>query len=254
MIRGVDGQPIFAGDESQSDFLHRFAFLVRELGFVVLAWCLLGNHAHFVIRTGATPLGVLMARLGSRHAQRHNRTIARQGHLFQDRYKAVLVESDRQLACELAYVLGNPVRHGLMSIVELEHYCLGGFSALVGNRPPWEFESPRTVAAAIGIERAALRGFVETAALELGSPSAALEPDQIEELNALIRDCCRRHGVPEESLHHPEPGADGVRADICSRAARALTLPATEIAKRIGVRPWEARRMSNRVFIGVRPQ
>jgi REP element-mobilizing transposase RayT len=93
MIRGIDGRAIFSAAAECEDFIARLAFLVRELGFAVLAWCLITNHAHLVLQSNEVPLAILMKRLNARHAQRHNRREARVGHVFQARYKAVLIEN-----------------------------------------------------------------------------------------------------------------------------------------------------------------
>ncbi len=243
MIRGVDGRQIFSGDSSREDFLARFALLVREMGFVVLAWCLLGNHAHFVVKTGHVPLALLMARLNSRHAQRLNRRINRVGHLFQDRYKAVLVTTDGWLARDVAYALGNPVRHGLMSIRGLETYRYSGYGALVGTQPPRSFESPHAVTKALGVARENIRSFIHESALEPGAKGAALEPDQVAELDRLIRDCCRRHGVEERSLHTASSRGQAVRGEIFSLAESLLDLALIDVARRVGTSYRTAKRI-----------
>ena len=247
MIRGVDGRMIFVDDFARVDFLARFALLVRELGFVVLAWCLLGNHAHFVIQTGPTPLAALMARLNSRHAQRYNRVGGRRGHLFQDRYKAVLITSEGRLARDVAYALGNPLRHGLLSKAGLEEYRFSGYSGLVGRRPLHRFESPAAVAAALGVPRDRIASFVHESALEPDATGAALEPDQIAELDLLIRDCCKRREVEENALRAANGDAHALRAEICAIARGSLDLQLREIARRLGISYRTAKRIVARM-------
>jgi len=246
MIRGVDGRAIFSCDSDREGFLIRFALLVRELGFLVLAWCLLGNHAHFVLQTGPRLLADLMARLNSRHAQRFNRRSNRKGHLFQDRYKAVLIIDDATLARNVAYALGNPRRHALMSMRGLEVYPYSGYGALVGSRLPRSFESPELVARALGVARERIRDFVEASALEAGSRSAALEPDQVAELNLLIRDCCRRHGVDESALRLPRASSRAIRAEVCALATDSLDIRLKEVSNRIGISYRTAKRTTAR--------
>jgi REP element-mobilizing transposase RayT len=250
MIRGIDGRAIFEGDASREDFTHHLGLLVGELRFLVLAWCLLDNHAHFVLRSGAKPLSLLMARLTSRHAQRLNRSVERVGHLFQGRYKAARVRSESWLARDIAYVLGNPVRHGLLTIGQLASYPYSGYGSLLGTQPPRSFESPVEVASALGVERHRIETVVADGALEVGTRAAALEPDQKRELQLLIRECCRRYGISEEALRAPSPETRGAQAEICKMAGVSLDLPMTEIAREIGAPAWTARRLRPRVFIG----
>jgi REP element-mobilizing transposase RayT len=243
MIRGVDGRPIFTTDANREDFLSRFQFLVLDLGFLVLAWCLLDNHAHFVIQTGPTPLAVLMARLNSRHAQRLNCEVGRRGHLFQDRYRAVLITSEAQLRYDIAYVLGNPVRHGLLTMRALAVYPFSEYSLLVGARPARLFESPAAVAVALGMPSDRLSHFVHEIAIQPGGRSAALEPDQLDELDRLIRDCCRRHGIAENALRLADAGARLVRQEACALAARSIRLSIAEVAPRLGISYATAKRI-----------
>jgi REP element-mobilizing transposase RayT len=236
MIRGVEGRAIFSRESEIEALLAHFATLVREVEFLVLAWCLLGNHAHFVLKQrGEKTLGDLMACLNSRHAQSFNRNNNRAGHLFQDRYKAVLIESEEQLVGSVPYVLGNVVRHGLGSMAGLVDYPWSGYSALIGRRSPRAFESADATLEALGVDPTSLPELVEQAALEPAAMGAALEPDQIDELNRLIRDCCRRHGVSAEALHSGRKDARAVRIELCSLAVDSLDLPLTEIARHSGI-------------------
>jgi REP element-mobilizing transposase RayT len=243
MIRGVEGRAIFSGDSDAEDFLTRFGLLVRELGSVVLAWCLLTNHGHFVIRTGAAPLSRLMARLGSRHAQRFNRANERVGHLFQDRYKAVPIEDDGALARCIAYVVANPVRHGLMTMRELAGFPHSGYGALVGRRLARPFECPGEVARALGVGRDRLAEVVYGHAVDPSARSAALEPDQLEQLDLLIRNLCRQHGVSESALRRALPEARAARDDVCSLAATTLALSVAEVSRHIPIPYGTAKRL-----------
>jgi REP element-mobilizing transposase RayT len=244
MIRGVERRTIFCCDSDFEDFLARFALLVRELGFVVLAWCLIRNHAHFVLKTGAFPLAVFMKRLNSRHALRFNRLNDRVGHLFQDRYKAVRIEDDGGLARCAAYVLGNALRHRIVLPERPEDYPWSGYGALVGRRPAREFESVDVVAAALGVERGQVPGFVRREAAQPIGAGAALEPDQIDELRRLIRATCARHGVDSRALATSALAARAARAEICARAADSLDLSISEVAKHVRISYGAARRLS----------
>jgi REP element-mobilizing transposase RayT len=246
MIRGVDGRAIFSCNTDYEDFLTRFAFLVRELSFLVLAYCLLGNHAHLVLKSGTVPLAVLMARLTSRHAQRFNRMNDRAGHLFQSRYKAVLIESDAQLVTTIPYVLGNAARHALITPDAALDYPWSMLSALVGRRAPREFEDGRAVAEALGLEQSKLHERVAEVALAPGASGARLEPNQVDELERLIRDCCMRHGIERDALRSRPHEGRAARVEICSLAASALDLSLAAIARHSGVSYDAMRRIAGR--------
>jgi REP element-mobilizing transposase RayT len=244
MMRGVERRTIFAGDADREDFLAQLALLVRELGFVVLAWCLLPNHVHLVFKTGSAPLAALMARLASRHARRFNRHEQRVGHLFQDRYKAIRIDDEGGLAACSAYVLGNAVRHGLLPMSALPAYRWSGYAALAGHLPARSFESLEITFDALGMGRERLAHFVAESALAVGRKFAAAEPDQVAELDRLIIESCRRHGADPRLLRTSGEDHRHLKGEICQRAHATLDLPLTVIARRTGVSYEVARRLT----------
>ncbi len=102
--------------------------------FKVLAWCLMTNHYHLVIKTGVPPLWRAMARTQARIAREHNRRRAVNGPLWQSRYKARLVRKKEDLENLLAYVHLNPVTAGI--VTDPADYLSSGHRALIGLDPP----------------------------------------------------------------------------------------------------------------------
>ena len=76
----------------------------------VLAYCLMDNHYHFVIHTRRANLSQLMRQLNGVYTQTYNRRHGKAGHLFQGRFKAILVDQDAYLLEVCRYVELNPVR------------------------------------------------------------------------------------------------------------------------------------------------
>ena len=74
----------------------------------------MGNHRHLLLETPEANLGRGMARLNMAYSQWFNRRHRQGGHLFQGRYKAILVEKDSHLLELCRYVVLNPVRAGLL--------------------------------------------------------------------------------------------------------------------------------------------
>lgn len=114
MMRGVNRDPIFLEDEDRDRFLAALAAARDASGCRVLAYCLMDNHVHLVLRTGAESLGAAVKRVGVRYVYWFNRKYGRVGHLFQDRFKSVPVEDDAHLVVLLRYVWNNPVKAGLV--------------------------------------------------------------------------------------------------------------------------------------------
>ncbi|MGY4707037.1 REP-associated tyrosine transposase [Candidatus Bipolaricaulota sp. J31] len=112
--RGNAGQKIFTDDEDRLAFLEIIAEVVERYRFRCYAYCLMGNHYHLLIETPEANLSRGMRQLNGVYTQRFNRRHKRSGHLFQGRYKAILVEKDPYLLVLARYIVLNPVRAGLV--------------------------------------------------------------------------------------------------------------------------------------------
>jgi len=140
MVRGIEGRSIFADDVDRRDWVDRLATIVPETGLSVLAWALLHNHFHLLVRTGERPLATTMRRLLTGYAGGFNRRHKRAGHLFQNRYKSIVVEEEPYLLELVRYVHLNPLRARIVSNLDmLDRYPWTGHSALLGRAPrPWQ--------------------------------------------------------------------------------------------------------------------
>jgi putative transposase len=136
IARGIERRRIFADDADCQDFLDRLERIVAPTHTGLLAWCLMPNHFHLLLRTATTPLSTLMRRLLAGYAVTFNRRHRRAGHLFQNRFKSVLVEEDPYLLELVRYIHLNPVRaHLVASVQALERYPWTGHAVLLGHRP-----------------------------------------------------------------------------------------------------------------------
>jgi REP element-mobilizing transposase RayT len=144
MVRGLNRQVIFQDDRDREDFLARLEAVCAKTGLQVLAWALLPNHAHFLVRTGARPLARAMRALLTGYAGTFNRHHRRVGHLFQNRYKSILVEEEPYLLELVRYIHLNPLRVGLVkNLAALDRYPWSGHSTLMGRMGrPWQAVVP----------------------------------------------------------------------------------------------------------------
>ena len=97
MVRGIERRAIFRDERDRADFVARVAGLAEANAWSIVAWALLPNHAHLLVRTGWRPLAAAMRSLLTGYAGGFNRRHARHGHLFQNRYKSIVVEEDPYL-------------------------------------------------------------------------------------------------------------------------------------------------------------
>jgi REP element-mobilizing transposase RayT len=140
MVRGLDRQTIFRADEDRYDFVDRLAKACESTGLAVLAWALVPNHLHLLVRTGHKPLASGMRRLLTGYAVRFNRRYRRTGHLLQNRYKSILVEEERYLHELVRYIHLNPLRLGIVpDLSALDRFPWTGHSAILGVvARPWQ--------------------------------------------------------------------------------------------------------------------
>jgi REP element-mobilizing transposase RayT len=112
--RGNDGMPIFRDENDRAHLLGLLAGTVRDRRWVCLAYCLMENHYHLVVRTPEPNLSSGMRFVQTRYAKRFNSRHGRRGHVFGDRFHDRRVDDEAHLLTAAAYVVLNPVRAGLV--------------------------------------------------------------------------------------------------------------------------------------------
>jgi len=106
------------------------SIVVERFNWLCHAYCLMGNHYHLLIETPKGNLSKGMRELNGVCTQGFNQRYRRVGHLFQGRYKAILVEKDNHLLSLCRYVVLNPVRVGL--IERPEQWRWSSYRATIG--------------------------------------------------------------------------------------------------------------------------
>jgi REP element-mobilizing transposase RayT len=134
IVRGIERKKIFKDDIDRAKFLDRFGALLSDTKTDCLAWAIIPNHFHLLLRTGATPIASVMRRLLTGYAIYFNRRYRRHGHLFQNRYKSILCQEDAYLLELVRYIHLNPLRAKLVNDYEvLQTYPFCGHSAIMGR-------------------------------------------------------------------------------------------------------------------------
>ena len=135
--RGDRREAIFDDDEDAQGFLAVLGLGLERFGAQVLAYCLMTNHYHLVLVTPAGGLSQLMRHVNGVYTQDFNRRHGLVGHLFQGRFKAILVDTDAYLAAVCRYVELNPVRAGMVAAAS--DWAWSSYSAHVGaaTAPAW---------------------------------------------------------------------------------------------------------------------
>ncbi|NMC95195.1 MAG: transposase [Syntrophorhabdus sp.] len=108
--RGNAGLKIFRTDKDRSVFLQLLGTVIERFHWLCHAWCFMDNHYHLVIETPEGNLSRGMRQLNGIYTQKYNGKYHKTGHIFQGRFKAILVDKDSYLLELCRYVALNPVR------------------------------------------------------------------------------------------------------------------------------------------------
>lgn len=135
--RGNARGDIFVDDADRRLFLEFLAKEISQQGWRCYAYCLMGNHYHLLIETPEPNLVAGMRRFNGIYTQAFNRRHGRVGHVFQGRYKSILVDKD-SYGLELSrYIVLNPVRARMVK--HPEHWAWSSYRATAGRvaAPAW---------------------------------------------------------------------------------------------------------------------
>lgn len=112
--RGNARNDIFLSDQDRTDFLSVLEIVVKRYNWLCHAYCLMDNHYHLLIETPDGNLSQGMRQLNGVYTQKYNWRHSKTGHVFQGRYKAILVDKDNYLLELCRYVVLNPVRANMV--------------------------------------------------------------------------------------------------------------------------------------------
>ena len=108
--RGNDRNAIFKGDSDRELFLNTLAQVTERFHWICHAYCLMRNHYHLVVETPDGNLSKGMRQLNGVYTQTFNKRHGRVGHVFQGRFKGILIQKDSHFLEVCRYVVLNPVR------------------------------------------------------------------------------------------------------------------------------------------------
>ncbi|MDD4289653.1 MAG: hypothetical protein PHH83_00045 [Patescibacteria group bacterium] len=135
--RGVDKRKIFYCRRDYLFFINRINFYRRVTGVIIVSYCLLPNHYHFILREPPHPMGGLppigwgyktnvnpfsnfkipkfMGLLANSYTKYFNNKKGRSGRLFEFVFKSREINKENQLSNVVNYIIFNPLKHGLVN-------------------------------------------------------------------------------------------------------------------------------------------
>ena len=260
ILRGNGRQEIFFDDEDRHEWQRLLQDGLTRHQHRLHAYCWMTNHVHMAIQVGAEPLAGFMRFLASRYARYFNHKNQRPGHLFERRYRAILVQNDEYLKELLRYIHLNPVRARV--VTDPANYPWSSHNAYL-RLTDVDWLTVDYLAAMFSVaQRGARLAYVKfmtdqpsDATLRLlrnGIPDderIAGDDDWIQSvlersgaatryrnLDDVINDACQRHDVTETMLASRSRSRQysSIRAEIALAATEHGCATVTEVARRFG--------------------
>ena len=113
--RGNEQKDIYKSRRDREQFLSYLESSVTRYGAKIHAYCLMTNHYHLLLETPGGNLPEILRHINGAYTNYYNTKRKRSGHLFQGRYKAILIEADEYLMELTRYIHLNPVHCGMVT-------------------------------------------------------------------------------------------------------------------------------------------
>ena len=262
ILRGNHREPLFGTDRDRAYLNALVGDVVARFGLRILAYCWMTNHLHLAVRVGVTPLDQPMQRLAMRYSRHIHRDAGQVGHLFERRYRAILVDADSYLKSLVRYIHLNPVVAGM--VPEPMAYRWSSHRDYLGQRTvPW-LDTDFVLGMfgpTVGVARVRYARFMrsyadedlalfekhesrDTRALEPELPAVALAPPvgvpgERETLEQIAARHCARLGISMTELVSPSRARrlSSARTGIVLEALEAGAGTVSEISRFLGRSP-----------------
>ena len=118
ICRGNNRAYVLDNNESKKNYLEIIEHYKKKYGFKLYCYCLMDNHVHLLMEVSKEPLSKIMKGIQQVYTQRYNKQHKRSGHVFEQRYKAILCDKDQYLLGLINYIHMNPVRAGMVEGID----------------------------------------------------------------------------------------------------------------------------------------
>lgn len=233
---------IFRDDADRWFFIRRLGSLLQETGTPAYSFALIPNHFHLLLRRDETSVSKVMLRLLTSYALYFNKRHQREGHLFQNRYKATVCQESTYFLELVRYINLNPLNAGAVkSLEELSRFRFASHSYILGRRQCEWFQEDLLLShfgKKKGAARAAYNDFISAGhAAGHAAACAAMAEKAIDEgdlIEGLGKPC------PEDKYREPQPTFE----DLLEEVSRDFQVPKARITGRTKIRGVvEARRV-----------
>ncbi len=198
MNRGVDHQPIFFADADRVELGRRLAEVHERFDVTTLAYCLMTNHLHLVLRAPDGALPEAMHHLTSVYSRHVNDRLGRDGPLFRGRYHSIPVERDAYLLWVARYVHRNPL--DIAGVQSPRDHRWSSYRAYLGLRPSPAFLDRGPVMDLVGGRINELVTLTEC--------ETAVRPHRADDLRHLVRCACAADDLVGRPRDRPSANVD----------------------------------------------
>lgn len=118
MCKGNNGEKVFAQDKQKDLYVKIITQYKLKYDFRLYAYCIMDTHVHLLLEMNSIPLSKIMQGIQQVYTQKYNKILDRTGHVFQQRYKAILCNKEKYLLRLIQYIHKNPSRAGMIQGLE----------------------------------------------------------------------------------------------------------------------------------------
>lgn len=131
MLRGINKQNLFEEDEDKRKLIKTIGRYKQLSNYQIYAYCLMNNHVHLLIKENEEPISTIIKRISSSYVLWYNKKYCRCGHLFQERFRSEVVETDPYFFTVLRYIHQNPIKAGITN--EAASFSWSSYREYIGN-------------------------------------------------------------------------------------------------------------------------
>ncbi len=131
MLRGINKQNIFEDSEDKEKFIETLGYYKTISNYMLYGYCLMDNHIHLLIMEKEESISQVIKRISSSYVYWYNQKYERCGHLFQERFKSEVVETDQYFLVVMRYIHQNPVKAGIAK--DVRKYLWSSYQEYIGT-------------------------------------------------------------------------------------------------------------------------
>lgn len=199
MMRGNNRSRIFNQLRDKEFFLEQLQYQIDEGNILIVAYCLMDNHIHLLIHSDLQAMAEALKWINIKFAGRYNTKYNQIGHVFQDRYKSEVINTEEHFLQAIRYIHNNPVKAKIVSNVS--DYQWSSYKSYLGNEDRLiDSEEKQTVIDLFSGSILQFKKFHledETETYEFLEVQEDLEREREEKAIRIIKKYCKEYGIAE---------------------------------------------------------